>query len=86
VVTSLIAFVLFVIGIYIFVRSEYVYRFRRRMSREEAQWLANHPDSSKGSGFGRYDSLPSYDRMMVEFWKPLSYYERDLKSIWEYHK
>jgi hypothetical protein len=31
--------------------------------------------------YRRYDSLPSYDSMLLHFWKPLSSYRKDLPPL-----
>ena len=59
-------------------RNTQVLKFRLRLLDEEFV-------SGKGrryGGFKRFDSLPSYNRMLLEFWKPLSSYEKPLSDYY----
>lgn len=81
----------FSLSAYIFIRNQLVLNFRRRLSMDEMEWLRQDTNFNKavrhGKGLAlRFNSLPPYDHMMIQFWKPLSRYAKQLKPIEEYYK
>jgi hypothetical protein len=56
-----------------------------RLSHEEKEWLDQHPNCFKGK-FKRFDTLPTYGRILLTLWKPLKEFEAELKPIEEYYK
>jgi len=56
-----------------------------RVVHEEKEWLDQHPAKWDGH-FYRYESLPSYGRMLLSLWKPVKEFEAELKPVAEYYK
>jgi hypothetical protein len=56
-----------------------------RVADEEKAWLDEHTEYWDGH-FKRYESLPSYGRMLFSLWKPIKEFETDLKPVAEYYK
>ncbi len=64
-------------------RNKEVCDFRRRMLYEESAFLQKQISEHKGyDRFRRFDDLPSYNRMVVEFWKPIVSYEKPLNDYY----
>jgi len=86
VVACLLLFVSLLIGI----RSHLVFLLRNRLLTEEGIWIQMHcAEMSEGRRqygmFERYRRLPSYDAMMVMFWKSTGSFEREVGSIEQYY-
>ena len=72
--------------IYLIFRTNDAHKFRMKLLDEECEWTnANIQLWAKKMTFGRFDSLPSFNRMVLVFWVPLSHYKRNLKPIEEYY-
>jgi len=71
--------------VYMMARNTQVYRLRIKLLDEEWRWLDNNP-TTRFVGFRRYDSLPSYDKMLTLFWKRVSSFEKALKPIESYYQ
>ncbi len=72
-------------GVVSLVRNKQVYSLRMSLLDEEYEWILLHLDviTSKAlsEGFRRYNSLPSYDKMFLQFWKPVEQFREEIKSV-----
>ena len=66
------------------IRANIVGRFRVKMLDEESEWLREDVNRWKGR-FLRYESLPSYTRIMLMIWKPIHQFEKELGSVEEFY-
>jgi hypothetical protein len=69
-------------------RNSQVRDLRIKLLDEEAEWGIAQIRLGKlhTEKFKRYESLPSYNRMLYSIWVLVSKYEKDLKPIEEYYK
>ena len=78
------------VGVASLVRNQQVYRLRTSLLDEEHEWILLHLDTvypkvlHEGSVFRRYDSLPSYDKMWLQFWKPVEQFREEIKPVETY--
>jgi len=88
--------VLFVVCLLLFVsllvtiRSHSVFLLRTKLLEEESIWLRMHHDEMyegrrQYGVFERYRHLPSYNAMMLMFWKSMGSFEREVGSIEQYY-
>lgn len=71
-------------------RSHVVFLLRTRLLSEESIWLQLHRDEMDEGRrqyglFERYRRLPSYNAMMLMFWKSTGSFEREVGSIEQYY-
>jgi len=75
-------------ALYLLIRNHQVYKLRTRVKREEESWMETRGASPKDMYTlrrYRYEALPEYSVMVFLFWKPVSGFEKGLKSLEYYH-
>ncbi len=85
-----IIFIIFsIFFIVLSLRNISVYSLRSELIFEEYEWRNNHASyfvNGKYQEFMRYHALPSYDKMLLSFWKSVKSYKTDLKPIEKYYE
>ena len=81
---------LFFVSLLVMIRSHLVFLLRHRLLSEESIWLELHRDEMREGRrqyglFERYCRLPSYNAMMLRFWKSTGSFEREVGSIEQYY-
>ena len=72
------------------IRNHVVFLLSSRLLTEEGIWIQMH-SAEMGEGrrqyglFERYRRLPSYNAMMLKFWKSMGSFEREVGSIEQYY-
>lgn len=78
------------VGVALLVRNDQIYRLRTSLLNEEHEWILSHLDIvtsrplAEGSLFRRYNSLPGYDKMWLQFWKPVGQFREEIKPVETY--
>lgn len=85
-----LATVTLIVGILILIRNKMVYRLRSRLLAEEGDWLRGHlaemsDGRRQGGVYERYKCLPSYDAMVLRFWRTPSSFEREIGPVEQYY-
>ena len=89
-IAAIIIGILILICILFLIRNTQVYRMRTKLLKEESDWLKEHIPTLVEKGWifrthERYDRLPSYDKMLLMFWKRMGSFEKDLNPIQDYY-
>jgi len=89
-IVLLVACLLFLVSLLVSIRSHLVFLLRHRLLAEEEVWLHMHSaemaDGRRQYGlFERYRRLPSYNAMLLMFWKSTGSFEREVGSIEQYY-
>ena len=79
-----------IVSVLMTIRSHLVFLLRHRLLAEEEIWLTMHRNEMdegrrKWGLFERYRRLPSYNDMMLMFWKSTGSFEREVGSIEPYY-
>ena len=81
-----VMFLAIIVNILMLIRNNQVYDLRQELSHEEFVWVIAQPDKFTGyPTFLRYSSLPSYNSMLLHFWKPVSSYREALSPLESYY-
>ena len=72
------------------IRNRMVFRLRSRLLEEEGDWLRQHRAELREGRrrwgiFERYRRLPSYDAMVLKFWRTPSSFEWEIGSVEQYY-
>jgi len=81
---------LFIVSLLIMIRNALVFLLSHRLLAEESLWLHMHyaemVEGRRQYGvFERHRRLPSYNAMMLMFWKSTGSFEREVGSIEQYY-
>lgn len=75
-----------VLAIGVGIRNEYVYHIRGKILTMNSEWVLNHLlDIESKEFYTWFRSFPSYDRMVLEFWKTKGKYLKEHKSLDEFY-
>lgn len=82
--------VLIALSILFLIRTSMVSRLRERLLNEESDWYKDHHDELRDGRrqWGIYERnrrLPSFDVMVLKFWRTMSSFERELGPIEQYY-
>lgn len=85
-----VACLLLFVSMLVMIRSHLVFLLSQRLLTEEGIWLNMHRDEMVEGRrqyglFERYRRLPSYNAMMLMFWKSTGSFEREVGSIEQYY-
>jgi len=85
-----VACLLLFVSLLVTIRSHSVFLLRTKLLEEESIWLTMHRDERyegrrQYGVFERYRHLPSYNAMMLMFWKSMGSFERKVGSIEQYY-
>jgi len=72
-----ICLLIIIMSLFMMYRNFRVHEFRMRLLAEEDKFIRGDVNQRWKGKFIRFESLPSYDSMLLHFWKPLSSYERE---------
>jgi len=81
---------LFFVSVLMMLRSHVVFLLSSRLLSEESIWLQFHRDEMcegrrQYGVFERHRRLPSYNAMVLMFWKSMGSFEREAGSIEQYY-
>jgi hypothetical protein len=85
---TIIAQAIFILGLAFcllgLVRNEHVKRFVDKYLEEESIFTQERINNGKGfDTLRRYNALPSYEKMVLQFWVPINKYRKQLSDFYQ---